>query len=121
MARRRGPSTPPYGRGPPPYGFAAGRIWMAAPHPKADVARSLRPRPLIGFDDPPDDRVADDVGARELADVDLLQPHQPPDRVGGDSGRGDRPVDLRGVAEDTHVGCHARTGYEHIPPRQTGK
>src|SRR3546814_8579893 len=35
MTRRRRPSTTPYGRGPPPHGFAAGRIWMSAQHPKA--------------------------------------------------------------------------------------
>src|SRR3546814_4161062 len=38
-----------YGRGPPPHGFAAGRIWMAAFHPTADLidARLFprRPRP----------------------------------------------------------------------------
>src|SRR3546814_6897561 len=73
---------------------------MAAPHPKADVARSLSPRPLIGFDDPPDDRVADDVGAREPADVDPLQPLEPRDRVGEARGRGDRQVDLLGVAAE---------------------
>src|SRR3546814_16440863 len=76
MARRRGPSTPPYGRGPPPHGFAAGRIWIAAPHPKTDVARSLSPRPLLGFDDPPDHRVADDVAPAGPAAVD---PPPPPD------------------------------------------
>src|SRR3546814_16733763 len=81
MARRRGPSTPPYGRGPPPHGFAAGRIWLAAPPPKADVARSLSPRPLIGFDDQPDDRVAYDAGAREPAAVDPLHPLEPRDRA----------------------------------------
>src|SRR3546814_5883464 len=112
MARRRGPSTPPYGRGPPPYGFAAGRIWMAAPHPKADVARSLSPRPLIGFDDPPDDRVADDAGAREPADVDPIQPLEPRDRVGEAPGRGDRQVDLLGVAADHHAAGHAEAGHE---------
>src|SRR3546814_8095064 len=38
MTRRRRPSTTPYGRGPPPHGFAAGRIWMSAHHPKAALS-----------------------------------------------------------------------------------
>src|SRR3546814_9295765 len=111
MTRRRGPSTTPYGRGPPPHGFAAGRIWMAAHHPNADIARSLSPRPLIGFDDPPDDRVADDVGAGEAADVDPLQPFETRDGVGEARGRGDRQVDLLGVAADDHA---AEIGRAHV-------
>src|SRR3546814_1912409 len=47
MARGRRPSTTPYGRGPPPHGFAAGRIWMAAHLPKADTTASLQPRPIL--------------------------------------------------------------------------
>src|SRR3546814_967382 len=92
---------------------------MAAPHPKADVARSLSPRPLIGFDDPPNDRVADDVGAREPADVDPLQPLEPRDRVGEARGRGDRQVDLLGVAADHHAAVHAEAGQEHRSEEHT--
>src|SRR3546814_5938580 len=47
MTRRRRPSTIAYGDGPPPHGFAAGRIWMAAFHPKADTTASLQPRPIL--------------------------------------------------------------------------
>src|SRR3546814_19507201 len=77
----------------------------------ADIARSLSPRPLIGFDDPPDDRVADDVGAGEAADVDPLQPFETRDGVGEARGRGDRQVDLLGVAADDHA---AEIGRAHV-------
>src|SRR3546814_3267060 len=61
MARGRRPSITPYGRGPPPHGFAAGRIWMAAFHPTADLidARLFprRPRPACPiFLEPGEDR-----------------------------------------------------------------
>src|SRR3546814_10676654 len=78
------------------------------------IARSLSPRPLIGFDDPPDDRVADDVGAGEAADVDPLQPFETRDGVGEARGRGDRQVDLLGVAADDHAAVHAKAGQEHL-------
>src|SRR3546814_17928628 len=44
MTRRRRPSTTPYGRGPPPHGFAAGRIWMSAHHPKAALSAGVAQR-----------------------------------------------------------------------------
>ena len=47
------------------------RITM--PLPQGDGGDSgFSSRPFIGIDDAPDDRVADDVGAGEIADVDAL-------------------------------------------------
>src|SRR3546814_8843203 len=48
MTRRRRPSTTPYGRGPPPHGFAAGRINRPLPTPKRtradrELANQARP------------------------------------------------------------------------------
>src|SRR3546814_9040586 len=61
MTRRCRPSTTPYGRGPPPHGFAAGRIKRQHSTPKPTVSRPL-------------------LFARHPSSVAACQPHQsPPD------------------------------------------
>jgi len=40
MTRRRRPSTTPYGRGPPPHGFATGRIGNGSSPPRNSLSRS---------------------------------------------------------------------------------
>src|SRR3546814_13443341 len=44
MTRRRRPSTTPYGRGPPPHGFAAGRIFLRQLTTQNRRLRLLTPR-----------------------------------------------------------------------------
>src|SRR3546814_11453215 len=83
-----------------------------ASHPTADIARSLSPRPLIGFDDPPDDRVPADVGAGEASAVDPRQPFEPRHGVGPARRPGARQDALLVAAPGAHAADPTTAGSE---------
>src|SRR3546814_17392210 len=78
------------------------------------VKAALRPRSFIGFDDPPDDRVADDVVGGEATDVDAVDPVEPGDRTGGARGRRTGRIARLGVTAHTPAAGHAYAGTK--PP-----
>ena len=95
-----------------PCGRAAPRSVLLSHSSSASTAISsiIAPGPFIGFDDPPDERVADDVGGGEADHRDALDALELADRVGEAglaSGRAGRPGAGR---RRSPSGCACRSG-----------
>src|SRR5436190_23424442 len=68
---------------------------------------------LIGFDDSPNERVANNVGGREADGGDALDPVELLDRIGEARLAWIRQIDLVRVAADHHPAAHSEAGQEH--------
>src|SRR3954470_6069645 len=80
----------------------------------SSIIDALSPRPLIGLDDAPDQRVANDVGRGEPDHRDAFDPFEAANGIGEARFRRVGEIDLVGIAANHHPAAHAEAGQEHL-------